>query len=418
LGFAKLLTFNRAAPRLSPVYADCPNGRKNVLIIQRYLFREVSQAFAAVLVVLLLVFLSHRFVGFLTEAAAGHIASDLIFMLLALQVAVKLSVLLPLALFVGVLLGLGRLHKDSEIVAMAAGGVGVAGLTRHIFVFAGAIGILTFVLAVFLEPRLSLVQEQVVARARGQAEVTGVVPGRFKELGEEGQVIYVQSLSDDQREMRNVFVQLNRNEQQQILVSEKAYQTVMGTSGDRFVVLEHGYRYEGQPGRADYIVTRFEKHAVRIDRIGRSEVRNRLEAKSTRELISDARPDHLAELQWRLSMPISALLLGALAVPLARTSPRQGRYAKLLLGIVVYFAYSNSLGIARKYVESGELHPWIGVWPVHIVLLTVTAWLLLSPARRRDFWLGARALFTRRDRQTKAANPALSDTPNDKASKP
>ena len=91
-----------------------------MLILQRYLFREVAQAFGAVLAVLLLVFLSHRFVRFLTEAAAGQISADLIFVLLALKVAVKLSVLLPLALYIGVLLGLGRMHKDSEIIAMSA----------------------------------------------------------------------------------------------------------------------------------------------------------------------------------------------------------------------------------------------------------------------------------------------------------
>ena len=66
------------------VYAVWPNGRHDVLIIQRYVFREVSQSFAGVLAVLLLVFFSHRFVRFLTEASAGNIAGDLIFTLLAL----------------------------------------------------------------------------------------------------------------------------------------------------------------------------------------------------------------------------------------------------------------------------------------------------------------------------------------------
>ena len=228
MGFGNMGNLRQTATRIWPVYADRPNRRKIVLIIQRYLFREIAQAFVAVLAVLLLVFLSHRFVKFLTEAAAGHISPDLIFVLLALKVAVKLSVLLPLALFIGVLLGLGRMHKDSEIVAMAAGGVGVSVLTRHVTGFAVCIGILTLVLAVFLEPRLSLVEEEVIARARGQAEITGVVPGRFKEMSKGNQVIYVESLSDDQREMRKVFVQLSGDNRQQILVSEKAYQTVMG----------------------------------------------------------------------------------------------------------------------------------------------------------------------------------------------
>ena len=360
-----------------------------MLIIQRYLFREVSQSFAAVLLVLLLIFTSHRFVRFVTEAAAGRLSSDLIFQLLILKVAASIAILLPLALFIGMLLGLGRLHQDNEIIAMSAGGVGVASLTRYVVGFSGAVAVFTLLFAVFLGPRLILVEEQVFARARGQAEITGIIPGRFKSFGGGNQVIYVEGVSADQRQMLNVFVQLTHGKERQILTADRAYQTVIGNDGDRFVVLEDGYRYEGRPGRSDFAVTRFAKHGVRIDRIGSTTARNRLDAKSTAELWRSDAPDHAAELQWRLSLPLSVLLLGTLAVPLARTSPRQGRYAKLLIAIVIYFAYSNSLGIAQKYIQNGSIHPWVGVWPVHFILALVTSWLLLGEAARRDIvrWL-------------------------------
>ena len=382
------------------VYAVWPNGRHDVLIIRRYVFREVSQSFAAVLAVLLLVFLSHRFVRFLTDAAAGHISSDLIFQLLALKVAAKLAILLPLALFVGVLLGLGRLYRDSEVTAMSAGGVGLPSITRHVLGFAGAVAVFTLLFAIAFGPRLSQIQESVLAKARGDAEVTGVVPGRFKSIGKGDQVVYVERLDLASDALHRVFVQLENDGRQQILVSEKAYQTIRspdggeigGVDGDlegqRFVVMENGYRYEGVPGQADYTISRFERHAVRIDRFGDGDVRQRMESRSTASLIewglsragSQASSASWAELQWRLSMPISALLLGALAVPLARSSPRQGRYGKLLWAVLVYFAYSNALGVARRAVESGELVHWIGVWPVHAVVLLVTLWLIRSPA--------------------------------------
>ena len=71
----------------------------------------------------------------------------------------------------------------------------------------------------------------------------------------------------------------------------------------------------------------------------------------------------------------------------------------------MYFAYSNSLGIARKYVDGGDLPALIGVWPVHLAVLTLTCWLLLSEATRRDVWLRLRSRFVKDRESPEAGGP-------------
>ena len=363
------------------------------MIIERYVTREILQSFAAVLAVLLLVFIANRFVRLLTEAAAGRLPGDVIAQLVIIKLTASLTVLLPMAFFFGVLLALGRLYKDSEVVAMSAGGIGLQRLSRAVATPALAFGLLVAVLSCYVSPRISAIEDSIVTRARGEAEVTGLSPGSFKEFGK-GNIVYVESIEPDRRTMRRVFVRVRRGEREELLVADRAYQSVQGRDGERFMVLEDGHRYSGRPGRRDFIVTRFERHAVRLDVVTRSKRRSSLDSIRTLDLWRSAKSTHAAELQWRISLPISVVLLAMLAVPLSRTSPRQGRYGKLFIAVVVYFVYNNGVGIAQSLIERGELSPWIGVWPVHLAVAAAATALIFSQSaggwrlglRWRRYW--------------------------------
>ena len=336
------------------------------MILQRYLLREILQATAAVLAVLLLIYLSNRFASILAEAAAGQIAADLLFQLLVVKLIQNLEVLIPVALFFGILIGLGRLHNDSEIVAMLANGVGIRRIVYGVLWVSAVVAVVTFGLSVYAAPELASAHARLLARARGEAEISGILPGRFRELSGGERILYVEALSPDGRTMRNVFVQVRDRDTQNIAVAERAYLSLSEGGADRYIVLEDGYRYTGEPGTADYVITRFEKHAVRIDEVGGEPAHLKLSSLSSFELLSAGGAVNLAELQWRLSLPLSVMVLGMLAVPLSRTSPRQGRYAKLFTAVVVFFIYNNAMGVAQILIERGELSPYIGIWPVHV----------------------------------------------------
>jgi lipopolysaccharide export system permease protein len=346
-------------------------------IIERYVIRESVQNSLAVIAVLVLIYISNRFVRYLAEAAAGELDSGVIFELLALKVTANIVVLLPLAVFLGVLLALGRLYRDSEVIAMHAGGVGVPYLARAIGVMGCAFAVLVAVLSMVIAPMAANSVDDLTRRARSDSEVTGLYPGQFKDFGDGDHIIYVRDINADKSEMTGVFVQMRGPTGVDIVYAESGKQFIESRTGDRFMVLGNGYRYEGAPGDADFVIHAFEKHGVRIKKKTADAVERKLESMTVGELLSGSTVAHVAELQWRVSMPIAAVLLAVLAVPLSRTSPGGGRFAKIFTAVLVYFLYSNVLSILYKAVERGDLSPYVGVWPAHLVL-AIAVGLLIS----------------------------------------
>ncbi len=351
-------------------------------IVDRYLFREVFVTFAAVFSVVMLIYVSHRFVRYLASAAAGSMSSDLIMELLALKLVENLSLYMPFALFIGILLALGRMYQDSEIVAMTAGGVGTAQIARAVLFIAVGFGAVLLVLSLYLSPEVAAVQEVVKRKARSHTEVSGIFPGRFQEFGRGDQVVYVEAMAPDRQKMNNVFVQVRRANSEDLVVAQSAYQVVQGEHNSRYIVLENGFRYEGGAGDLDFVITEFEKHAVLIN-VGETRKRHlERETWPTIDLIGSDTPKHVAELQWRLSKPISAIILALLAVPLSPTSHRGGRFARLLPAVLAYFVYNNLLGIAQKLIETQYVPAWVGVWPVHILFAAIASLLLFLETER------------------------------------
>jgi len=366
-GQDKLSTRAQRHPHCWILYLDrAPTEHLNIVIVHRYVFREVLQVFGAVTGVLLLIYISNRFVRYLGQAASGYISSDVIMQLILLKLAQNLPILLPLGLYLAVLLGLGRLYRDSEIIAMAAGGISVRRLAHALLWLGVGFALLTGFLSTYVSPKAAQLQQALFEQAKGEAQIVGIQAGRFREFGKGNNVVYVESIADDGGSMNNVFVRVRHRNGEELIVGERAYPTVQGSDDDRFMVLENGHRYTGTPGQLDFVVTRFERHAVRLDQSAPSGP-GKMEARPTLELLRRGGVANIAEFQGRVSVPISVIALVLMAVPLARTSPREGRYAKLVTAFVLFFIYNNGLSIAQKLVEREQLPVSIGVWPVHAV---------------------------------------------------
>ena len=365
------------------------------MIIERYLGREVLRTCAVVLAVLVLVYGADRFSRILSAAAAGAVSPDLILRILALKLVEKLPTFLPLALYLAVLIGLGRLYRDSEVVAFGAGGIGLWRLSRGIFRVVAGFSLVGAAVSLFVSPSAASMRWALLEEAKHQAESRMFVPGRFKEFGGGDQVIYVEAVDPGSGRMTDVFVRVRKPHRQYVLVSGAAWQDVHPERGARYMVLENGYRYAGLPGDALFSVTRFERHAVRVETKAGEAFEGGRRILATAELIASGAPGHLAELQRRVSAAVSIAVLGMLAVPLARTTPREGRYGRLFLAVVVYFVYSNAISIFENLVERGMVPEIVGVWPVHAAMaLVVVVLLLAQTAGARCF--GARVRSIRR----------------------
>ncbi|MBT8143355.1 MAG: LPS export ABC transporter permease LptF [Gammaproteobacteria bacterium] len=344
--------------------------------LNRYLAREVLLSWLAVTLVLLFILLSNQFARVLGDAAAGKLPRDAVMAIIGLTSVSYLTVLVPVSLFLAVMLALGRLYRDSEMSAIAACGVGPLRIYRPIGVVAFILALLLGWLSLYASPWAVAQAEIITESARQKAGLGALEPGRFRTSGAAGIVFYAESV-DDQGMLRNVFLQRRLGERVEVAVAQSGEIVNGNNGGERTIVLRDGHRYEGTPGTVAFRIIHFGEHGIPIiaTAAGASGSGDR-EGRPTASLLKSSALADRAEFQWRLSAPVSAMLLSLLAVPLARTNPRQGRYGKLAIGIGAYIVYANLLGAAQVWIEQGQVPPLVGMWPVHAVVAFLAATLL------------------------------------------
>jgi lipopolysaccharide export system permease protein len=347
------------------------------LVVPRYLVKEVLQTLVVVLAVLLLIFVGRHFARYLAEAAAGDLPAELILRLLSMLTVGASVMLIPFAFFIAVLLAFGRLYRDNEMTALFAAGVSVLQVARPVFGLAAVLALIVAWLAFYGAPWAA--ENSVEAREQSDArsDLASIGAGQFREVGADRSVFYVESLSPQKDRMRHVFIHRNTEDGTSLFAAESGYQHVDPNSGDRFLVLLNGKRYEGTPGSAAFRVHDYQKASIRIEPREVQSLRRKRDARPTSELIGSDDTHDVAELQRRISMPLSLVLLGMLGVLVSRTSPREGRYARLLGAILIYVIYNNLMGVAQSWVQRGVVTPAVGMWWVHGLLLFTIAWLAL-----------------------------------------
>jgi|KBSMisStandDraft_5_1062788.scaffolds.fasta_scaffold23854_4 lipopolysaccharide export system permease protein len=348
--------------------------------LDRYIFREVAVTCLAVTVVLLVILLSNQLARVLSQAAANDFPREVVFALIALTSAGYLTVIVPIGFYLSIMLGLGRLYHESEMAAVQACGVGPAGLFRPIGVLGVAIAALLVWLSFWAIPNATARAQEIRVSALREAQFGALEPGRFRTFAAGKIVFYAESV-DDNHILHNVNVFVDRTEEEgsegkmEIWVATRAEQRGAGQAEQTFVLYD-GRRYEGVPGSGEFRVIQFSEGGIPI-RLGElGGPKSKAELKTTRELLASSSPADSAELQWRASTPLLALVLMVLAVPLARLRPRQGRFGRIGIAILVYFVYSQLMAAARTWVESSVVPEFIGIWWVHAIALCVGLWLL------------------------------------------
>lgn len=344
------------------------------MIFERAARREFAQAAAGISVVLLAVLTSIQLIRLLKDAAGGHTAPEAVLALLGFATVKFLPMLLALTLFMAVLLPLSRMYRDSEMVVWQSSGMALTAWSRPVLRFAWPMVLAIGALSLFLSPWANQAQSEYQAALSARSELASVSPGLFKELRNGRQVFFVERLEGDQAKVGNVFVASIQDGKLGVVMSSAGSQLLMD-NGDRFLVLEQGKRYEVEPGSAAFRVMDFERYMVRTEDgvaqpVGVSPRRTPL-----LDLLAQDSPEMRAELLWRIAMPVSAVILVLLAIPLSYVNPRAGRSANLLIAIIVYAIYSNLISISQAWVVGGKLPFLPGLLLPHVLML-LPLWLL------------------------------------------
>jgi lipopolysaccharide export system permease protein len=348
--------------------------------VQRYVLREVVQTWLAVTGVLVAILVSNQLSRVLGQAAENQYGRHVVFDLIALGAIMNLSVIVPVGLLLAVVLTLGRMYHDSEMAALQACGFGPAQLLPPLFAFAGLIAVglawLVFVQVPQADAQVQLLRQSALKEAQfGQLDA-----GRFRSFSGGDAVFYAERV-DSEGLLHNVFVQRESNGRMEVALADTATYSKAAANGLHLVTLFNGRRYEGVPGRNDFRVTEFREHGIPIVTPTEVVATKDPDTRPTRELLGSVAPEDIAQLQFRASTPLMALVLTLVAVPLSRLRPRQGRYARVGVAIVVYFVYSNLLSAAKVWLEKGDVPPAVGIVWVHVAALALGVYLVIRAGR-------------------------------------
>ena len=341
-------------------------------IFRNSLVRECAATAVATFIVLLGITVATQLVRFLGLAAGGSITLTGVFALLAFTSFNYLPVLLSLTLFIAVLMSLTRSYRDSEMIVWFGSGLSLTAWIRPVLSFAVPIVILIALLSLLLSPWAITKSDEFRNYMDNRDDVSQVAPGTFRESKQNERVFFVENVNEGENMVANVFVSSTQHQKTGVIVAKRGFlQTV--DNGDRFLVLLNGRRYEGLPGTTEYKISEFERYAIRIETNEFKAATPSTKSLPTLDLLRNPTPIHLGELSWRIGLPLSALVLALLAIPLSFVNPRAGRSLNLVLAILVYMIYNNFLSIAQAWIAQQRISLPVGLWGVHVMMLLVLA---------------------------------------------
>jgi len=350
------------------------------LIIDRYLIREISKPLLAISLILIIIFVGASTAQFLADANSGMLWISEVVKLILLRNLISLELMLPIALYLGIVGGLGRLYTDSEITALHAAGMSEGRLVWPVLGLSLLCALLVGFLSLVARPGAYKESYQIQAEAAIRFNLDDVEAGRFYQL-DASRTIFVDRIDRDTGQVEGVFLTDAKEDRTQVTYADKAYQQHNPADTQPAWVFLHGHTYEiDKKGSQDLVIT-YNQMVMRLD-IGKLSQDYKRKAASSLTLASSSNSGDIAELQWRLSRPVATILLGLLGVPMSRATPRQGKYVKVLLAIVVFIIYYYLSAMAMTWVDKGRVGAFPGLWWVDTLMVVLIALLLVQQTWR------------------------------------
>ncbi len=345
------------------------------LTFERAVIREFTGTAGATFVALFAILLTTQLIRLLSQAAGGKLVSEAVIALLGFGALTHLPILLSLTLFIAVLMTLSRSYRDSEMAVWFSCGLPLTAWMRPVLKFSAPLVAAIAVLSLLLSPWAQSKSVEYRQRMDTRDDVARVSPGAFKESASGERVFFVEAASADpasseEGAVRNIFISSLQHGRLGVMMSTNGY-TESLPNGDRFVVLVNGRRYEGTPGSPEYRVMEFERYAVRIETKEARGIEVTTKNTPTWTLVQSPTNPGKGEILWRIGIPLAALNLALLAIPLSFVNPRAGRTNNLVLALLTYMLYSNLLSVSQAWVAQGKLRFEVGWWLVHIVMLVM-----------------------------------------------
>ena len=373
-------------------------------LFKRALLQELITTAAAAFVVLVGIVIAQRAGYLIRLAAKGILPNDAISTMLGFNMVKFLPMLLSLTLFLAVLMTLSRWYRDSEMVIWFSAGLSLKRWVKPVLTFTLPIILIIATLSLFIMPWATNKADEFSDELKSRDDLASISPGVFKESRNADRVFFIESFDELGNIVKNIFVQSIQHEKLGIIVANQGSR-VVNDNGDHFLVMENGRRYQGNRGSAEFSTTEFKRYAIRVEAAEVQRKPPSSQAISSETLIRSGNSSDSAELQWRLAIPISALILTLLAIPLSSLDPRAGKSANFVMALVIYMIYNNLLSIMQAWITQGKVHHLIGLWPVHLLFAVLTAYMFYRRTHQLPLMPSIKLPITRFLRGNKRTKP-------------
>lgn len=346
------------------------------MLFQKSLTKELTYTSIGVFFILLAILLTTQSINLLGRAAQGRIANDAIAALIGFWTLGFFPVLMILTVFISTLVVFTRMWREHEMAVWLAAGKSLRDWIKPVMAFALPLSLLVALGTLVVEPWAQQRSKEYAEILKQREEMSALAPGVFKESKSSDRIYFIENYSVSTGATRNVFVQTIRNGEVSTVLAKEGK---LGTDeqGNRTLTLKNGRYYVGEAGKGDFEVTEFQEYTIKISESPRT-VTGELSSgeKDTLDLLQSQLPQDRAELAWRLSLPLCALILALLAIPLSYYNPRAGHAYNLMFALLAYLAYQNMLWLLRSWIASDKLPSALGILPAHLLMLALALALL------------------------------------------
>ena len=349
------------------------------MIIERYIIREIIKPTLVICTVLVFIFGCYIATRYGEDAVHGMLPGLAVLQLISLRILLALEVLLPTTLYLSVVIALGRLYRDAELTAMFACGISMTKVVKSVFLVSIIGSLIVASLSLFVRPWAWNQFFHIKAQAEANFDLTRMKGGNFYVTGGGERVVFADKVDGQKNKAKRVFIQTKTEDSLQIIYAEQARQVGDGTTGKSILVFQDGQLYEFPRSGANGLILEFENSAMHLVSKDVLRPEYKVKAVATKTLLHSDNLEEIAELQWRLTAPLSTILLALLAIPLSRSSPRQGKYIKAPVAILIFAVYYNFSVLTKKWVSQGGIEVVPGIWWGQLALAALILLLIWQP---------------------------------------
>ena len=329
--------------------------KKNIL--SKSLNIEVLKTSSSILMILFLLVVGSRFVGYFEKAAEGLMDPSIIFSVIFLRFPDFITLLIPLSFFLGILISISRLYAEREIYGYISVGLSQLDLVKFLAPQAFIYFSITLMLSLYVAPYTKALSQEIMLIDSFEEQIESMKPDKIYSFEDGRAFIYAKAINDDVLEDVKMF--RTDDNGSNLIMAEQLRVNKINTQLE--LDFKSGVFYKGIFSEQRQVISSFENFISPIER----DV-DRVSGLSMSKIFDYSSESEKANFQWNISIPATLIILLFLGVYMGAVKPRQGRFSVILPGMLIYITYLSLLILGRESLSTNPTSG-IGLWWIHLI---------------------------------------------------